>query len=471
MIRISANMFSLVTGIFQLILVVLFAFCTDYGVYNDTPGSDDNNSTTNFYPLFQDVHVMIFVGFGFLMTFLKKYSHGAVGYNMFISALVIQWATLVGGWLHNAFAGKAVSSIISIDLKTMITADFAAAAVLITFGAVLGKVSRLQLVVIGVCEVIFYYINENIINNYLQITDVGGSVLVHMFGAYFGLAVARLLWTEKLAEENEKEGSVYHSDVFAMIGTIFLWMYWPSFNGALLGPGVQQHRTLINTYYSLAACCVTTFVISPLLDKRRRLDMVHVQNATLAGGVAVGTCADLIIRPFGAIVIGMCSGLLSTVGYAYVTPLLAKKLKIHDTCGVNNLHGMPAILAAVAGAFAASIASLDVYGKELFVIWGARSPSANSTMYAEALQKNIMVDGLGDGRGAGMQAAMQLFAIVVTLGVAIVGGLLTGLLIRFLDNPHPANLYDDASFWITEDAAEATNGEDGHLIIKDTAEV
>ena len=49
-----------------------------------------------FFPaVFQDVQVMIFVGFGFLMTFLKKYGYSAVGYNFFISALAIQWYMII----------------------------------------------------------------------------------------------------------------------------------------------------------------------------------------------------------------------------------------------------------------------------------------------------------------------------------------------------------------------------------------
>ena len=46
---------------------------------------------------------------------------------------------------------------------------------------------------------------------------------------------------------------------------------------------------------------------------------VHVQNATLAGGVAVGTASNMSISPWGALLIGCCSGALSTVGYAYIT--------------------------------------------------------------------------------------------------------------------------------------------------------
>ena len=44
----------------------------------------------------------------------------------------------------------------------MLTADFAAAAVLITFGAVLGKTSPLQLVIISFIEIVFFSVNEYI---------------------------------------------------------------------------------------------------------------------------------------------------------------------------------------------------------------------------------------------------------------------------------------------------------------------
>ena len=43
---------------------------------------------------------MIFIGFGFLMTFLKKYGLSAVSLNFMIAAMCIQWHILVSGWLH-----------------------------------------------------------------------------------------------------------------------------------------------------------------------------------------------------------------------------------------------------------------------------------------------------------------------------------------------------------------------------------
>jgi len=50
---------------------------------------------------FQDTHVMIVVGFGFLMTFLKRYGWSSVGFNFLFTGFTIQWALLVTGFFHD----------------------------------------------------------------------------------------------------------------------------------------------------------------------------------------------------------------------------------------------------------------------------------------------------------------------------------------------------------------------------------
>lgn len=43
-------------------------------------------------------------------------------------------------------------------------------------------------------------------------------MVIHAYGAYFGLAVTRVLYRPGLRNGHENDGSVYHSDMFAMIG-------------------------------------------------------------------------------------------------------------------------------------------------------------------------------------------------------------------------------------------------------------
>lgn len=114
------------------------------------------------------------------------------------------------------------------------------------------------------------------------------------------------------------EGPTYTSDIFAMVGSIFLWIFWPSFNSVLLD-GHDQQRAVLNTYISLAAATVTAFIISAITSHERKFDMVHVQNSTLAGGVAVGAVCNFMIHPHGAAIIGMMSGAISVLGYKYLT--------------------------------------------------------------------------------------------------------------------------------------------------------
>ena len=43
---------------------------------------------------------MIFIGFGFLMTFLKKYGLSAVSLNMLIAVISIQGLKMIDPWLR-----------------------------------------------------------------------------------------------------------------------------------------------------------------------------------------------------------------------------------------------------------------------------------------------------------------------------------------------------------------------------------
>ena len=46
---------------------------------------------------------------------------------------------------------------------------------------------------------------------------------------------------------------------------------------------------------------------------------VHVQNATLAGGVAVGAVANMMLQPWGAMFIGFSGGIISVVGFRFLS--------------------------------------------------------------------------------------------------------------------------------------------------------
>ena len=43
------------------------------------------------------------------------------------------------------------------------------------------------------------------------------------------------------------------------------------------------------------------------------------QNATLAGGVAIGAVADMLVQPYASLIIGSVAGGLSVFGYHYIT--------------------------------------------------------------------------------------------------------------------------------------------------------
>lgn len=143
---------------------------------------------------------MIFIGFGFLMVFLKSHSWTSIGFNFLIAAYALQISILITGYWHMLVVAGEWHKI-TLDLPALIIGDFGAGAVLITFGALLGKCSIHQLWVVATLEIIFYGLNEAIGAGLLMAVDMGGSMYVHTFGAYFGLAAAFFFSKEKAIKD------------------------------------------------------------------------------------------------------------------------------------------------------------------------------------------------------------------------------------------------------------------------------
>mmetsp|Transcript_57068 Transcript_57068/g.124869 ORF Transcript_57068/g.124869 Transcript_57068/m.124869 type:complete len:443 (+) Transcript_57068:130-1458(+) len=334
------------------------------------------------YGFFRDVSLMIFFGFGFLMTFLHSYGLSAIGYCLVISAVVVECSMAVEYLVMDRTS--------EVSIETLLNGLFCAGAVMISYGAVLGKVTPFQLLSMAALEVVAFWLNFkwSVTDNVAH--DVGGGMVIHTFGAYFGLSVSWWV-SQRGAFGHKAEASIYSSDLFSLAGTIILWVLWPSFQSAVAGTEEKQMLAAANTFLSLCSSTLAFAIVSRFLNGGSRFNVVHLQNATLAGGVVMGVAGDLDMGLPLTMSMGFVAGALSCVGYAVIQPLL-EKLLIHDTCGVNNLHGMPGVLGSV-----------------LSIILVASKPEAWA--------------------GEGVTATTQLSALLITLGVALAAGNLTGLLI------------------------------------------
>jgi ammonium transporter Rh len=92
-------------------LISCFAVFTKYGEVD----------TDEYYMFYIHVAIMIFVGFGFLMTFLRRYSLGAVSLNFLTSCMMMLFAILLVRSSHanrNATAGLSNTIEISVCLHS-----------------------------------------------------------------------------------------------------------------------------------------------------------------------------------------------------------------------------------------------------------------------------------------------------------------------------------------------------------------
>lgn len=157
--------------------------------------------------------------------------------------------------------------------------------------------------------------------------------------------------------------------------------------------------------------------------------MEDILNATLSGGIAMGSSVNVNYLPPVALGIGFLVGIISTLCFRFLTPVLENKFQIYDTCGTNNLHGIPGILG---GIFSAIIIGSYSYGYDKLYTAGFGKGNLWELPHADSFQQ---------------QALYQLAGTLCSMVIAIVSGLLCGLLMSVFYDEEDSNFFRDDKYF------------------------
>ncbi len=293
------------------------------------------------------IHIMamLLMGFGFLMVFVRKYGRSALTATYLLVSVAIP--------LYFLKDSLGILGGVDSDIERLILSEFAAAGLLISAGAVLGRLKMYQYLLLGLLFVPCYALNEwLLLSGGLGLVsegsfvDTGGSIVIHAFGALFGVGAAFSMTTKKEYETPIESDET--SDRFSLLGSMVLWVFWPSFCAALVPPE-NIPATVVNVMLALCGSTLATYVAS--LKLRGKVSVADIANAALAGGVAIGSTCDKVPATY-AFAIGIVAGVLSTVGFAVVQDRLQNAIKKVDTCGVLHLHGLPGLFGGLAAMIA-----------------------------------------------------------------------------------------------------------------------
>jgi ammonium transporter Rh len=418
----------ILVAVLQIILIVMIG--TAYKIGEGHPNNADNDKIDKefsyYYHFFKDVHLMIFIGFGLLYTALKDHQWSSIGIMLFIGILsfeisffwnYIWWNTFIYSKQNeNNGNGYRGWSRICLNFEQLIQIDYISASVLISLGALIGKVSMTQLFIIVIFEPFFSSLNYYLCYIELGAIDNGGSLYIHSFGAIFGIVASIVIYCN--SKENSKISnsphlsSDYYSSIISFIGGLFLWLYFPSFNTANIQCKkedtsiieIMRYRGIVNTYLSMVGSTVGAFVVSPLVSNGK-IKIEHLINGSYVGGIIIGGCCTICSSAWGAILIGFIGGCISVLGLWKLKKLL-KARRLEDTFGILYTFGIPGILGGILNSI--------FMGNFKNRSW---------------LRREIK-DFFDFNRSPSRQGGIQIAAIFITIGFAGVAGIVIGFIIK-----------------------------------------
>eukprot|EP01097_Dermamoeba_algensis_P006724 TRINITY_DN4194_c0_g1_i1.p1 TRINITY_DN4194_c0_g1~~TRINITY_DN4194_c0_g1_i1.p1 ORF type:complete len:470 (-),score=53.86 TRINITY_DN4194_c0_g1_i1:128-1537(-) len=406
--KIAFDFYVLLAFLFQLVLTLLYIVITDYNLYDVTANNGGPLRADDYFSYFIHIGLMVAFGFGYLLVWIKTYGFSAGVLNVVIVAFAAELSIIVEALFFNFQINPNSSwEKMNITITTLIEALYAAATVSISFGLVAGKAGPGELLGLTLMEVFFYHVNRWVTRYRLYLVDPGGAMTIHIFGAFFGLGVT--YWLSKpfdpyqlQVRRLQETMSTYNSQFISLVGSVFVFCLFPSFNAAL-APDGTQYRATVNTFISLLGSAVAAFIASKAVVNRR-FHISDIQAGILAGGVAMASGHSILISPGAALVVGTIAGGLSVVSLNLIQPFVEKKLPFHlyDSRGVLSVHGIPGIMAGLASAIALSVSAGAVFGQPT---------------------RNVLPAGLPN------QGGYQGAGLFISLGISLLAGFFTGFVL------------------------------------------
>ena len=437
-------MFFLIVGIIHIVFIIFLGFYYDWHalIRPLDIGETENKKAKSFiqkkFRVFQDINVMIFLGFGFLRAFLKHHSWSSIVLTLMAGVLAFEfslfalicWSSIVDKkWSQGLF-----------NFQHFLDGNFCSATVIISIGALFGKLSLAQYFVMIFAETVFSTLNYVILKQKLEIVDVGGALTVHLFGAIFGSIFTLVSFIPRSERDRIRKsphlGQNYNSNIFGLFGTLILTAYWPSFNTALID-GNQKYRGIINTYFSVGGSIIGTFLLSPIFNNGK-LKVEDILNASFAGGIIVSGCCNIIKDFWISIFLGIFASWICSALYFSLNKKLIEK-GYHDTSSILIYQGIPAFLGGIASSiFVGSLAN-----------WG-QSPNPKEE-YHVLIGGILNYTNFTHDWSYGPRGGVQFASIFITIAIAAASGLVAGFSIKFCNCNIAIRYFNDSEFFDVSD--------------------
>ena len=356
-----------------------------------------------------------------------------LGFNFLIVAGVLQYYALINGFWTKANVQSANTTwsdrFIQIYLSdegsndtygnTIVGGLQCALATSIIFAAIGGRAGPLAAALITGIAPILYELNRQILS--LFSVNTGGSTTIFEFGGIAGAVLAFCL--AKTAHEGIRNHDNYLSHKFnvtlSLIGAAFIWVFFPVLNMNVPSTSFIYTNAGISTFFSISAAVVASIGFGLLVDGK--LEFRNIITAPIAGGVIIGCSSTYIYNPLQALMLGSLAGILQ---------VLFNKVEVklgnfpYWSNGVFFLFGVQGFLG---GLFSAVMRAIN------------KTSSTYGTAYDSLPSKYVY-----DQRG-------QISATFITLGIAIVTGLILFVVLKCFNAEEREDFYHDKTYWIVED--------------------